>query len=74
MTYRELSRRLSDCGIDCAENEAALLAEHFCGLSRAALMTDPDRELDGEALPSAIRRRCEREPLAYILGEWSFFG
>lgn len=74
MTYRDLCRLLSENGIDCAEHEAALLAEHFCGLSRAALMTDPNRELDGEALPSAIRRRCEREPLAYILGEWGFFG
>ncbi len=74
MTYRELCRLLRDHGIDCAENEAALLAEHFCGLSRAALMVDPERDLQSEVLTEAVTRRCSREPLAYILGEWDFFG
>lgn len=74
MTYRELCRRLSECGIDCAETEAALLFEHFTGLSRASLIADPMRDVPSEALAAAVERRCTREPLAYILGEWAFFG
>lgn len=73
MTYRELCRRLSSCGIECAENEAALLLEHFAGLSRAALMADPTKEVTSDALEDAVARRLTREPLAYILGEWDFF-
>ena len=73
MTYRELCHRLSEGGIDCAEREATILAEHFCGISPASLLADPNRELDGEAISSAVARRLTREPLAYILGEWPFF-
>lgn len=73
MTYRELCRRLSSCGIECAENEAALLLEHFAGLSRAALLSDPDRDVTDQALEAAVARRMTREPLAYILGKWAFF-
>ena len=73
MTYRELCRCLVDGGIDCAEREAALLAEHFCGVSMASLMADPQKDLGSEALEAAVTRRLTREPLAYILGEWSFF-
>ena len=73
MTYRDLCRRLAACGIDCAENEAALLFEHFAGLSRASIMADPTRDVVCGALDAAVNRRCLREPLAYILGEWAFF-
>ena len=73
MTYRELCRRLSACGVDCAENEAALLFERFLGVSRATLVADPTREMQSEALSAAVDRRCTHEPLAYILGEWAFF-
>ncbi len=73
MTYRELCTTLKSSGIDCAENEAALLFEHFGGLSRASLMADPSRELDSPELFRALERRLTREPLAYILGQWDFF-
>lgn len=73
MTYRILCRRLSDAGIDTPSAEAALLLSHFCGVSHASLMADPDREWKSDALEDAVRRRIERQPLQYILGEWSFF-
>ena len=74
MTYRQLCHRLADCGIECAENEAALLLERFAGPSRASLLADPARDISCAALDEAVARRCKREPLAYILGEWDFFG
>lgn len=49
------------------------MAERFCGVSRDLLMSDPNRELAGEGLEEALCRRCAREPLQYILGEWWFY-
>lgn len=74
MTYRKICQALADAGVECAENEAALLIEHFVGLSRASLLADPMRDVSHEGLAAAVARRCNREPLAYILGEWDFFG
>lgn len=74
MTYQELCRRLHNGGIADAEHEAALLAERLCGVSRATLLSDPDRELFSDTLADAVARRTNGEPLQYILGEWDFFG
>ncbi len=74
MTYRTLLRLLAEAGIDDADREASRLLTHFCGASPALLMADPDREYAGEGLEDAITRRRAREPLAYILGQWDFFG
>lgn len=73
-SYKSLMQALRSVGIDEAADEAALLLEHFAGVSRVSLMTDRDRVYDLPALDSAVRRRLERYPLQYILGEWDFFG
>lgn len=80
MTIRELYRktvqRLQVGGIEEAEIEASLLLGHLLGLSRLQLV------LAGEQTVSAatsrlweqlLARRLNREPLAYILGEWEFW-
>ena len=76
MTFSELSSRLICAGIapDDARHEALLLAERFAGVSPAMLLADRERELDSPALAHAVERRCAREPLQYILGEWEFCG
>ena len=56
---------------DC-RYEAALLLEHFCGVKRAALPLCRDKSFTDEALLNAVERRCKREPLQYIIGEWYF--
>lgn len=73
ISYRDLCKALRDAGAEEADFEAALLAERFCGLSRAALLADPARMLDHAALADAIERRRQGEPIQYILGEWDFF-
>ena len=73
-SYHTLTQALASAGIDEAREEAALLLEHFAGVSRVALMTERDRVYDQPALDAAVRKRLERYPLQYILGKWDFFG
>ena len=64
-------------GIECAELEARLLAQHVFGLNRAGLIVhERDTAGDGAAARFAalVSRRLSREPLAYILGEREFWG
>ena len=64
-------------GIECAELEARLLAQHVFGLNRAGLIVhERDTVGDGAAARFAalVSRRLSREPLAYILGEREFWG
>jgi len=66
----EAERRLAAAGIDAPRVDAELLVAHLLGASRTALYAEPEQEVDG--LEPLLRRREEREPLAYVLGEWGF--
>ena len=60
-----------------AQLDARLLLEHVCGTSLQTLLLDGDRSVSGpeaELYKTLIERRCNREPLAYILGKWDFMG
>ena len=60
-----------------AQLDARLLLEHVCGTSIQTLLLDGDRsvsERDATLYRELIKRRCSREPLAYILGKWDFMG
>ena len=74
MRFKEICDLLKNAGIDNEQREAALLVEKFCGISPSHLLTGADRELVSEALIAAVKKRTERYPLQYILGEWYFFG
>jgi release factor glutamine methyltransferase len=57
--------------------EAQTLAAHALGLSRAALLTEPDRVVAPEVARRAERlfhRRRAGEPVAYLTGEREFYG
>lgn len=75
-SYRSLYDDLTDAGIPAADvgDEAALLLEKFCGVSRVACLCDRDKHYDSPALDTAVLRRAQRYPLQYILGEWDFYG
>ncbi len=52
------------------------LLSHRLGISRAALTLAADREIDANtwtALEADVARLAAGEPLAYVLGEWSFW-
>lgn len=62
---------------DTARRDAEFLLLHQLGLSRAQLLTDPDRELTAEDeffYWQSIYRRAAGEPIQYILGQQEFYG
>lgn len=79
MTVREAKRLLRE-GLsrvtDEAGVEAELILRHVIGEERPLILIG-GRELSPEeerAAGEALERRLNREPLQYVLGEWSFMG
>jgi len=68
--------RLRQAGIPDAGLEATIMLTHLLGVNRAGLILTADRAIEPALLDTLERwlgRRREREPLAYILGEWEFW-
>ncbi len=64
-------------GLDSPRLDAELLLAHTLGIDRVGLYMDFDRPLVPEELAvfrEKVQRRRLREPVAYIHGEWHFFG
>ncbi len=74
MNYREICALLESAGIENAQAEAGLLLEHFCGVRVSELLFRKGEDFCCGELERAVRRRVQREPLQYLLGEWEFFG
>jgi release factor glutamine methyltransferase len=68
----EAERRLTAAGVDTPRVDAELLVGRVLGLTRTEIYGDSGRDLDRRALEPLLRRREQREPLAYVLGEWGF--
>jgi release factor glutamine methyltransferase len=80
-TIRELlgpaREYLEGKGVPSPKLDAEYLLAHVLGIPRLELYLDHDRELDPsevDSLRELVRRRGKREPLAYVLGSWSFYG
>jgi release factor glutamine methyltransferase len=72
---RRVTERLEDVGCETPRVDAELLLAHVLATTRSALLADGGRVLsDDEAaeLERLTARREQREPLAYVLGEWGF--
>jgi release factor glutamine methyltransferase len=68
----EAERRLAAAGVDTPRVDAELLVGHVLGVRRTQVYADRSRRLDDATLEPLLRRREQREPLAYVLGEWGF--
>jgi release factor glutamine methyltransferase len=72
----EARARFAAAGIGTAALDARLLAAHVFGCEMAAVIGHPERTV-GPAqfacFEAVVRRRLDREPLAYILGEREFW-
>ncbi len=67
-------KRLVAAGIDATLLEAQMLVAHSAGQDKNWAMTHPDGLIDPLILEPFVRRRENREPLAYILGWREFYG
>ncbi|WP_029230845.1 peptide chain release factor N(5)-glutamine methyltransferase [Butyrivibrio sp. VCB2006] len=79
--YRDIyltgSENLKKAGITEAMLDARLLLECACGTDHNTLLAHPDRKVTAEEEDrylAMIDRRAKREPVAYIIGSWSFMG
>lgn len=75
MTVKEAlrlaERELAAAGVDTPRVDAELLVAHALGRTRSGIHADGAQEVPGR-FHVLLRRRREREPLAYVLGEWGF--
>jgi release factor glutamine methyltransferase len=75
MTLAIAAAELRDAGCESARLDAELLLADTLGTTRTALHLHPERELtraESDRFADALRRRREREPVAYILGRKGF--
>jgi release factor glutamine methyltransferase len=66
---------LTASGVDTPRLDAEVLLAAAMGVDRAIVVADPGRELEPDAaraFQDAVRRRVQREPVAYILGRRGF--
>ncbi len=71
--------RFKKAGIEVSETrlEITFIIEAVMGLNRSQQMLYPQQGIEPsqlQQLENMVSRRCQREPLAHILGEWSFWG
>lgn len=73
----QVRKVIGSAGIPDAGFEARQLVMAAAGVTREALLTDPDRTLTNDerlALETMVRRRLSREPLQYVIGQVEFYG
>lgn len=75
--YLDMRRELRACGHEAADREAREIICFVTGKTREQLLADRQLYV-GDAVIQAVEKLKERclagEPLAYIIGEWSFYG
>jgi len=69
MKLKQITELLRESGIDSPEYDARELWKSFSGFS----VLEGYKESESESLLSAVKRRCEREPLQYIIGSVGFY-
>jgi release factor glutamine methyltransferase len=71
---RQAEAKLAEHGVPSPRVDAELIVAHVLGLSRTAIYANGRlvSPAEGERLAALVARRAEREPLAYVLGEWGF--
>lgn len=74
--YRIAKEEFIKAGVESPDFDASVLIEHFFALSYSQLFTygkekstSPDAETD---FFEAVKERCDKRPLQYIIGSWDF--
>jgi release factor glutamine methyltransferase len=71
------TQRLTSNGVDSPKLDSEVLLGNVLGCTRAQLYAHPERLLtDGERIrfERLVVRRCQHEPVAYLVGEKAFYG
>ena len=72
-TVARVTERLARVGVESADVEAEILVAHVVGVTRSELVLRAKiARKEEKALERLVARREQREPLAYVLGEWGF--
>lgn len=74
--YKKTKQSLKEFGIEDYAFETKLILEHFLNISNVELLSSLESEITKEQtqqIEKAIKKRKERYPLQYILGEWEFY-
>lgn len=69
--------RLQAAGVETPRLDAEVLLAHVLGRERAWVWAHPEcvpPPAEEERFRALLERRIKREPLAYLLGEWEFYG
>ena len=71
---RRAEARLAETGVPSPRVDAELLVAHVLGVSRTGIYANGRivSPAESDQLAALVARRAEREPLAYVLGEWGF--
>ena len=75
--YLDARKRLRDAGIESAQLEARELVCHAAGKSREQFLQGLALYAPGqveEQVRQLVLRRLAGEPVAYLIGEWEFYG
>lgn len=70
---REAAARLAPV-TETPRLDAEILMAHSLGCSRAQLLARLQEDAPAPGFEELAARRAEAEPIAYIIGEWEFFG
>ncbi len=71
------TQRLTSNGVDSPKLDSEVLLSYVLGCTRAQLYAYPDRLLtedERQRLERLVVRRCQHEPVAYLVGEKAFYG
>ncbi|MDR2570104.1 MAG: peptide chain release factor N(5)-glutamine methyltransferase [Oscillospiraceae bacterium] len=76
--YLRVRKTLKNSGVETSEFEARLIVSHCAGRSREELLVmskiyATDVKIR-KRIDESLDRRLSGEPLAYVLGEWEFYG
>ncbi len=75
--YIDARRRLRDSGIEASSLEARLIISHAAGKSMDVLLRDMSLYTSDdvvEKVSQMVEKRLDGEPVAYITGNWEFYG